>query len=443
LAGTGAGLASVHIGSRSLPGAEDLSANEKVNVAGIGIGGQGGGDINAVANEGHNIVALCDVDEKYAGKNLERYPKAERFKDFRVMLDKLDREIDAVVIGTPDHTHAVIAMEAMKRGKHVYCEKPLTHTVQEARALRAAAKEANVVTQLGNQGHSSGSIRRLCEWVWAGAIGPVHTVHAGCDAFRDVYCQLRNLDKLDQTYEVPAGLDYDLWIGPVPFRPYTPFWVHWNWRGWMPFGTGTVGDWFCHVIDPTFWALGLDAPSTVQAEVVDYDPARHGLTYPPGSKITYEFPARESRGPVKIVWHDGNIKIPRPESYAEGVDVPGTGAILFGEQGMITHGSHGAGGCWLFPNEIRDQFTGQNTPEEKIPRVKNHAWDWLEAIRTGRQAGSNFDFGAPLTQAALLGAIAIRFPGQTLEWDDQAGRFTNHEQANQYVDPPYREGWTL
>jgi predicted dehydrogenase len=307
----------------------------------------------------------------------------------------------------------------------------------------AAARKHNVVTQLGNQGHSSDTIRRLCEWVWAGTIGQVQTVHAGCDAFKDVYCQLRNLDKLDKAYEVPKSLDYDLWIGPVPFRPYTPFWVHWNWRGWLPFGTGTIGDWFCHVIDPSFWALNLDAPSAVGAEVTDYDPAKHGLTYPPATRITFEFPARNERGPVKLVWHDGNNIIPKPEEFSAGEKVPGTGAILFGDKGMISHGSHGAGGCHLLPDTLMDQHSGKNAPAEKIPRVKSHAWDWIEAIRAGRQAGSNFGYGGPLTQTALLGAIAIRFPGQTLQWDDRAARFTNNEAANAYVNPPYREGWKL
>jgi predicted dehydrogenase len=271
----------------------------------------------------------------------------------------------------------------------------------------------------------------------------VHTVHAGCDAFPEVYCQLRNLDKLDQRYEVPEGLDYDLWVGPVPFRPYTPFWVPWNWRGWMPFGTGTIGDWFCHVIDPTFWALDLDAPSTVQAEVTDYDPVKQGLTYPPATKITIEFPARKERGPVKIVWHDGNNRIPKPQDVAADDQVPGTGAILFGDKGMILHGSHGGGGCRLLPEKVADQYSGKNAPSEKVPRVKNHAWDWIEAIRSGRQAGSNFGYGGPLTQAALLGAIAIRFPGQTLKWDDKKARFTNHDAANAYVHPAYRKGWSL
>lgn len=443
LYGTGLGVALFQIAPGRVLGAEALSANNKINVAGIGIGSQGGADIDGVAGEGHNLVALCDVDDKYAAKKFAQYPKAKQFKDYRVMLDQMGKEIDAVVIGTPDHTHAVIAMEAMKRGKHVYCEKPLAHTVHEVRTLMNAAGKYKVVTQLGNQGHSSSSIRRLCEWVWAGAIGQVHTVHAGCDAFKDVYSQIRNLDKLDKTYEVPQGLDYDLWIGPVPFRPYTPFWVPWNWRGWMPFGTGTIGDWYCHVMDPTFWALGLDAPSSVQAEVTGYDPVKQGLTYPPATKITFEFPAKGERGAVKVVWHDGDNKIPKPQDFAADDKVPGTGAILFGDKGMILHGSHGGGGCRLIPEKLMDQYTGKNAPAEKIARVKSHAWDWLDAIRTGRQAGSNFGYGGPLTQAALLGGIAVRHPGQKLQWDNSAARFTNHDEANAHVNPPYRSGWSL
>jgi predicted dehydrogenase len=444
LAATTASVATFQLLPRHLlRGAQRLGANEKLNVAGIGIGGQGGSDIDAVAKEGHNLVALCDVDEKYAAKKFAQYPNARQFKDYRVMLDKMHREIDAVIIGTPDHLHAVIAMEAMKHHKHVYCEKPLTHTVHEARELIKAANKYKVVTQLGNQGHSFASIRRLCEWVWAGAIGPVHTVHAACDAFKEVYCQLRNLDKLNQHYDVPPGLDYDLWIGPVPFRPYTPFWVPWNWRGWMPFGTGTIGDWFCHVIDPSFWALDLDAPTTIQAEVTGYDPATQGLTYPPASKVTFEFPARGPRGPVKLVWYDGNNSMPRPKDFAPDDKVPGTGAILFGDKGMIMHGSHGAGGCRLLPEGVMEQYSGKNALPETLTRVKNHAWDWIEAIRNGRAAGSNFGYGGRLTQVALLGAIAIRFPGQTLNWDTQKARFTNHEPANAYINPAYRKGWSL
>ncbi len=441
---TGAGLALFNILSNPLlQGAEKLSPNEKVNVAGIGIGSQGGRDVDEVAGLGHNIVALCDVDQKYAAAEFAKYPSAKRFTDFRAMLDKMGKEIDAVVIGTPDHLHAMIALEAMRRGKHVYCEKPLAHSVEEVRKLISASHKYKVVTQLGNQGHSSASIRRVCEWVWAGAIGQVHTVHAGCDAFKNVYCQIPNLPKLNERHDVPEGLDYDLWVGPVQYVPYSPLWVPWNWRGWMHFGSGVIGDWICHVVDPSFWALNLDAPSTIKAEVMDYDPVKHGLTYPPACKITFEFPARKDRGPVKLVWHDGNDTIPKPDGFPADDQIPGTGAILIGDKGMIVHGSHGASSCHLVPDKLMEQYAGKNAPEEKIPRVKGHAWDWIDAIRTGRQAGSNFSYGGPLTQVALLGLIAMRYPGQTLHWDDKAMHFKNHKEANSHLRASYRKGWKV
>lgn len=444
LYGTGAGVALFNILPGSLlSGAERLSANDKLNVAGIGIGSRGGAVVDEVAGLSHNISALCDVDENYAAKQFAKYPGAKRFTDYRVMLDRMGKEIDAVVIGTPDHTHAVIAMEAMRRGKHVYCEKPLAHNVQEVRKLMAAARKYKVVTQLGNQGHSSDSIRRVCEWIWAGAIGHVHTVHAGCDAFKNVYCQIPNLPKLGEKHEVPKGLDYDLWLGPAEFRAYSPLWVPWNWRGWMPFGGGVIGDWICHVVDPAFWALDLDAPTSVMAEVGDFDLAKHGLTYPAGTKITFTFPAKAGRGPVKLVWHDGNTTIPKPADFPADEKIPGTGAIIFGDKGMIVHGSHGGGGCHLLPENLMEQHSGKNAPAEKIPRVKGHAWDWAEAIRTGRQAGSHFDYGGPLTQVALLGLIAIHFPGQTLDWDNKRARFTNLRAPNAYLSPAYRRGWKL
>ena len=258
---TGLAVALFTILPGRLPGADAATPNQKINVAGIGIGSRGGAVVDEVAALGHNFVALCDVDEKYAAKEFGKYPGAKRFKDYRVMFDKMGREIEAVVIGTPDHTHALIALEAMRRGKHVYCEKPLAHSVYEIRKLMSAARRAKVVTQLGNQGHSSDTIRRVCEWIWSGAIGKVHTIHAGCDAFPQVYCQIPKLEKLQESHSVPAGLDYDLWVGPVEFRPYSPLWVPWNWRGWLHFGGGCIGDWICHVVDPSFWALDLGAPT--------------------------------------------------------------------------------------------------------------------------------------------------------------------------------------
>jgi len=441
-AGLGVALFNVLPG-RLVNGAETPPPGGKLNVAGIGIGSRGGNDVDEVAELGHNIVALCDVDDNYAAKEFAKYPKAKRFTDYRVMFDKMGSEIEAVTIGTPDHTHALIAMEAMRRGKHVYCEKPLAHSVGEVRKLMAAAHQHKVVTQLGNQGHSSDTIRRLCEWVWAGAIGQVHTVHAGCDAFKNVYCQIPNLAKVDEHHDIPKGLDYDLWVGPVEFRHYSPLWVPWNWRGFTHFGGGTIGDWICHVVDPAFWALDLGAPSTVSAETKDYDLAKDGLTYPPATKVTFEFPAKGARGPVKLVWHDGNETIPKPEGFPEDEKIPGTGAILIGDKGMIVHGSHGAGSCHLVPDTLNEKYAGKNAPAQKIPRVKGHAWDWIEAIRTNRPAGSNFDYGGPLTELALLGLIAIRYPGQKLEWDHKEMRFTNNKEASNLLVSTYRPGWQV
>ncbi len=441
-AGMGVALFNI-LPSTRVAGADPVQANDKLNLAGIGIGSRGGSDVGEAAGLGHNIVALCDVDENYAAKEFAKYPNARRFTDYRVMLDKMGAEIDGVVIGTPDHTHAVIALEAMRRGKHVYCEKPLTHTVAEARKLMTAAREHKVVTQLGNQGHSSDSIRRVCEWIWAGAIGKVHTIHAACDAFPNVYCQIPNLPKLQEKHDIPKGLDYDLWLGPAEFRSYSPLWVPWNWRGWLPYGGGTIGDWICHVVDPAFWALDLGAPSSIHAEVTDYDLKLHGLTYPPGSKITFEFPEKNGRGPVKLVWHDGSTRIPRPASFGPDDKVPGTGAIIHGDKAMIVHGSHGGGNCVLSPERLMEEFSGKNAPEQKIPRVRGHVWDWAEAIRTGRKAGSDFDYGGALTLVGLLGLVALRFPGETLQWDEAANRFTNRPEANAHLSPPYRQGWTL
>jgi predicted dehydrogenase len=441
---TGMGVALFNILPGSMVrGADALSANEKLNLAGIGIGSRGGAVIGEAAGLGHNIVALCDLDENYAGKEFAKYPKARRFTDYRVMLDAMGPGVDGVVIGTPDHTHAVIAMEAMRRGKHVYCEKPLAHTVGEIRRLTEAAKEHKVVTQVGNQGHSSDSIRRVCEWIWSGVIGNVHTVHAGCDAFTNVYSQIANLGKLGEKHEVPKGFDYEQWVGPAEFRPYSPLWVHWNWRGWLAYGGGAVGDWICHVVDPSYWALDLGAPISVHAEVADYNPAIHGLTYPPGTKITFEFPAKGARGPVQLVWHDGKTRIPRPAAFGPDHKVPGTGAIIHGDKAMIVHGSHGGGNCVLFPENLMEQHAGKNAPAEKLPRVKGHVWDWAEAIRTGRKAGSDFSYGGPLSQVGLLGLIALRFPGETLRWDDAKMQFTNLAEANSLVSPAYRAGWTL
>lgn len=441
LKGVGAGLAAIQIGpAHLLGGPGGLAPSDKINVACVGVGGRGRASVDACA--GQNIVALCDVDERQAGDAYAKHPNGKKYRDFRKMLDELDKQIDAVTIGVPDHSHAVIAMEALRRGKHVYCEKPLAHSIREVRALRMAAREHKVIAQLGNQGHSSDSIRSFCEWVWDGAIGNVTEIHASCDAFHEVYCQIDKLPKLAEKHEVPAGLDYDIWLGPAQFRAYNPLWVPWNWRGWMPFGTGCIGDWVCHVVDPSFWALDLGLPTSIRAEVKGYDPKKHADVYPEGVKITFQFPAKGKRGPVKLVWFDGSERPPRPEALEKDQNPPGTGAVVYGDKGVIIHGSHGGGGVKLIPDSRMKEY---KKPEMKIPRIagQNHHQDWLDAVRANRQAGSSFDYGGPLTEIALLGAIAIRFPGEELKWDGEAARFTNLAEANAYVAPAFREGWSL
>jgi predicted dehydrogenase len=431
----GAVAAFTIVPSHVLAGRAGAAPSDKLNIAIIGVGGRGGASVNGCSGE--NIIALCDVDTRRMAKAAEAHPGARKYQNFRMMLDEMDNQLDAVAVCTPDHTHAVAAMDAIRRGKHVYCEKPLAHSIYEIRELMKAAREHKVVTQLGNQGHSSDSIRTFCEWIWDGAIGNVTEVHAACGAN---HCRISQLSKRDEVHEVPAELDWDLWLGPAKYRRYNPMYHPGSWRAWMPFGSGTIGDWVCHVVDPVFWALDLGAPASVQAEVDDYDPKKHSDTFPIGSVITFQFPAKGQRGPVKLLWYSSQREIPRPTDLEPGRKVPRTGAIVIGDKGKITYGSHGAGGVRIFPEANMREY---KRPEPSLPRVKGHHEDWLQAIKTGGQAGSNFDYGGPLTELARLGIIAMLLPGRKLDWDGRNMRFTNSDQANNLINPPSRQGWTL
>jgi predicted dehydrogenase len=413
-----------------------ISPNSKLNIAGIGFGGQGGADVDACRSE--NIVALCDVDEAYAAKNFKKYPAAKPFRDFRRMLDKLDKEIDAVVIGTPDHTHAVIAMWAIKMGKHVYCEKPLAHSIFEVRSLMAAARQHKVTTQLGNQGHSFDSIRAFREWIEDDAIGAVREVHAMCGS---VYGRPNRVDETLNAYPVPETLDWDLWLGPASYHRYNPMYVPGRWRGWSAFGTGVIGDWTCHVVDPVFWALDLDAPTHVEAvETIDYDPAKHAATFPTGSMIRYDFPAKGTRPAVKLTWYDGPLKPERPEELPAGKNLPGTGALVVGDKGKIIYGSHGAGGLQIIPASKMEGFSQQ---PKRYPKSPGHQAEWIQACKEGKAAGSDFSYGGRLTELALLGIIAMRFKGQRLVWNSAQMRFMNCPAANALLRPVFRQGWRL
>jgi predicted dehydrogenase len=300
-----------------------------------------------------------------------------------------------------------------------------------------AAREHKVVTQLGNQGHSFETIRLFCEWVWDGAIGKIHTVHAGCNA---VNSHLGDLAKLKESHPVPPTLDWDQWLGPAQSRPYHPAYCPSSWRGWVPFGNGTIGDWVCHVVDPVFWALDLGAPATIEAQVSDWDPKTQGDSYPAGDIVTFEFPAKGQRRPVKLVWHSGTSAIPRPpELEKERKDI-GTGAAVYGDKGTITYGSHGAGGVRIIPEE---KMKAYKRPQKRIPRVAGHHQDWLDAIRKGTKAGSDFAYGGPLSELAVLGIIAMKLQGTKLQWDGKKTQFSNCPEANLLLNPPYRQGWSL
>ena len=416
----------------------EQTPNNKIRLGVIGCGGQGGGDLRQMAPE-CDVVALTDVDERRAAGSFNKHPQAKRYKDFRKMFDAQADELDAVLVATPDHTHYVAVMAALEANKHVYCEKPLAHSVAEIRSMRKKALEKKVITQVGNQGNSSESIRVFCELIWGGAIGDVTEVNMGCDAFKHVYCQIGKKAQFGQKHDVPKELDWDQWLGPAAERAYHPAYLPFNWRGYSAFGSGCIGDWICHVLDPSFMALKLDMPTSVTAEVKGYDPKADVDFYPAGTKITFEFPARGDRPAVKIHWHDGAFRIPRPDALEEGRKMHGTGAAVIGTKGTITHGSHGAGGVRIVPEEQMKAF---GRPEKKLARVpEGHYKGWLKMIRDGEQRGSSFEYGGAMSEVGMLGMIAIQFPGTRLEWDGKAMRFTNHDDANKLVTPNYRAPW--
>lgn len=434
--------ASFMIVPRHVLGQGQVPPSEKLNIACIGLGWPGCKDVDALAPT-ENIVALCDVDSTRAPDFRNKYEKARSFVDYRRMLEEMGKTIDAVIVATPDHTHAVLAIAAMKLGKHVYCEKPLAHSVREVHEIMKVAKAQKVITQMGNQGHSSESIRLFCEWIWDGAIGNVHTIHAGCSIQNT---GMARLSEIRNPAKLPSTLNWDLWLGPAAERPYHPAYLHETWRGWVPFGDGTIGDWMCHVVDPVFWALELGAPSTVVAQVKDYDLKSQGDVYPKGELVTFEFPARETahgkRGPVKLVWHTGTERIPRPPMLEADRTLVDTGAVIYGDKGAIMYGSHGAGGVRIIPEAQMKQY---KQPQHIIPRVAHggHEQDWARAIKAGNSAGSDFSYGGPLTEIALLGIIAIKMMGASLGWDAQKMQFANNREANTLIDPPFRAGWSL
>jgi predicted dehydrogenase len=438
---TALAAASAAVIPRSLFGAQ--APSNKLNIAAIGVGGMGGANLKAC--EGENIVALCDVDSVYAAKTFALYPQAKVYKDYRVMLEQ-EKGIDAVVIATPDHTHAVITMAVLQAGKHVYCQKPLTHTIREARTITEAARRHKVVTQMGNQGHSYESMRILKEWLDDGAIGKVTEVHAWTDrpVGGDPWSDFAQMAQPKDTPPVPETLDWDLWLGPVAYRPYHPEYHPMKWRAWIDFGTGPLGDMGCHILDPAFWALELGAPRAIEATSTHWQPEVSSQTFPRASIVRYEFPARGKRPPVKLTWYDGRLLPPVPPELEPGRALPGSGALLIGEKGKILHGSHGADGVRLIPEKRMQEY---KRPPKKLRRVtEGHEGDWIRACKEGPGGTppcSPFEYGGALTEMVLLGMLAIRMKDERLEWDSASLRFTNNEKANELLHIKYREGWTL
>jgi predicted dehydrogenase len=425
----------------ALGGAGFVAPSERVNLAGIGAGGMGGGDIATHARNGANVVALCDVDDQRAAGSFQAFPKARRYKDFRVMLDKEANNIDAVSVGTPDHIHAVAAMAAIRAGKHVYCQKPLTHTLHECRELTKAAHAAGVATQMGNQGHATEGARLTNEWIQAGLIGGVREVHVWSDRAGLLWKQ--GIGRPKETPPVPSTLDWNLWLGPIQERPYHPAYVPHFWRGWRDFGTGAMGDMGCHIIDHPVWALELGAPTAIEAtstldgSLIEEKP--NFETFPIASTITYEFPARGKLPPVTMTWYEGGLMPPTPKEMAPGGRLPGNGVLYVGSKGKMFHSSHG-GMPELLPSGLMEE--AKKVPKT-MPRSAGHYEEWIAACKGGPRPISNFDYAGPLTEIALAGVLALRAPGKRLEWDSANLKVTNAPELDQYVHVEYRKGWTL
>jgi predicted dehydrogenase len=441
-----------------LGGPRFVPPSEKVNIAIIGAGGQGRSNARHLFHEPEaQIIAVCDVAEAtdlnafyyrgFAGRKpvraeIEKHYGAANpsfrcaeYVDFRAMLDK-EKAIDAVLIATPDHTHAVVSITAMRLGKHVYCEKPLTHNIWEARQVARVAKETGVATQMGNQGHSGEGPRLTCEWIWDGAIGPVREVHAWSDVGQWRNTPGRPLEKPP----VPAGFNWDLWLGPRAPRPYHPAYAPYLWRGWWAFGTGAIGDMACHNIDPAVWALHLVAPLSVESSADAVDAEVASLT---PSTCIYEFGPRGKMPPVRLTWYDGGRRPPMPK----GIDPKdpkqrlgeGSNGILFiGDKGMITCAGW-AGMPRLLPLSLHREY---KRPAKTLPRTQGHHADWLAACKGGRPASGNFEYSAQLTELVLLGNVALRTKKKLL-WDSPHMKATNAPEADQFLKEQYRKGWEI
>jgi len=410
--------------------------SDKLNIAGIGAGGRAVDDLEGVSSQ--NIIALADVDDRQAAGSYKKYPQAKRYKDFRKMIET-EKGIDAVVIAIPDHTHAVAAMTAIKAGKHVYCEKPLTRTIHEARALAEAARKAKVATQMGNQGMAFEGNRLIKEWIWDGAIGPVRQVHVWSDrpTHEGKLFWAQGIEPPTDTPPVPPELDWDLWLGPARGRPYNPAYVPFVWRGWWDFGSGGLGDMGVHNLAPVFTALKLTTPISVHSSST----LVYKESLPLASMVHYEFGPRGDMPAVTVHWYDGGLLPARPPELEDDRELPKEdGTIFVGDKGKMLVLGWGGETPRLIPEKRMREY---KRPPKTLPRSIGHYNEWIKACKEGTPTESNFDFAAPLTEALLLGTISVRLGGVKLLWDSAAMQVTNVKEANNYLHYEYRKGWSL
>ncbi len=424
-----------------------LAPSDKLNLAAIGVGGMGKSNLSRCETE--NIVALCDVDTALAAKTFEKYPKARRYANYRELLDK-EKDLDALIVATPDHTHAVIAMAAMKRGVNVYVQKPMAHAVWEARLLTETARKYKVATQMGNQGHSGEGLRLITEWIASGALGDVKEVHAWTN--RPVWPQGVEVERPKNPPAVPAAMDWDEWIGPAPMRPFAPDYHPARWRAWWDFGTGSLGDMGCHILDPVFGALDLKYPTSVEGSISTYYEeffkytTPKNETYPRSSIVRYMFPAGKfNTAPLMLTWWDGGLMPPRPAELEPGRKMGDDdgGVLLIGSKATLMAGCYGRS-----PRIIPEtKMAALKAPEKTLPRIPKgedgHEQDWIRSCKDGKLSSSNFDYSGPLSEMVLMGNLAVRFPGRLLLWDGDGMKVTNDAEANAYVRRQYRDGWSL
>jgi predicted dehydrogenase len=449
----------------SVKGVDEQSANEKINIACIGVGGKGDSDSDHCALHG-NVVAICDVDEKRLNAKAERsiknhnkekitpFAKAKKYTDFRKMFDEMGKEIDACTISTPDHTHAVATMHAIKMGKHVYCQKPLTHDVFEARQIRLAAAEHKVSSQMGNQGTRNNKLREGVDAIRQGVIGAVKEFHVWTN--RPIWPQAPKVMAALPAQPVPDYMHWEEWLGTAPQRAYNGGYAPFNWRGWWDFGTGALGDMGCHTVNMPFMALKLEYPTSLQGECGDLNPE----TYPSWAKVKYEFPARGELPPVTMHWYEGHLKdksqVLPPSELVEKVmseynkkhnkndKLRDSGSIIVGEKGII-YSPDDYGGTWdLLPADaFADVKITPVLPRNSDDGDEGNKIEWLEAARGGKPSLGNFSYAGLLAETVLLGNIAIKMQGKKLEWDGPNLNFSNDADANKLLKRTYRAPWSL